>query len=366
MLAAMLAAAASDLFGPVVSTRAFAIGLVYGAVAYLALGILAAVRPRVAEGAGVAFAAAVILAARDMFGPAAAPWRFAGAIALLGLGGALAVRMRPRSWARWYVGFGRTAVALAPGAVALAVAFPAATPGWLRIAAAVAALATGVAVHDFDAAQGATGAPFVLLAISAVAVYFTVPDTELPLVMVGGAVPLAFLSFPQPLRRLGPAGAAAAMGVFAWVVVIGGRARAGAAVAGIAALGLLVMEPIGRRIPKSATALVRRQRRGRPGRSDAWIVVVLVAGVAQLALGIFCARIAGRETDTVLAALMAAPALVLVGAAGPFLLPLKGKDASLHRRHSRPGGGHRHRGVPHASRRPDRGRPHLVDFDDGA
>jgi hypothetical protein len=234
----------------------------------------------------------------------------------------VAVRMRSRIWAAWYVTFGRTALALAPGAAALALAFPIGTPAWLRFAAAGGTLAAGVLVHDFDATQGPRGAPFLLLGLAALAVYYTVPDTELPLVMLGAAVPLVLISVPQPLRRLGPAGSAAAMGAFSWVVVVGGRARAGAVVAGIAALGLLLVEPIARRIPKSTVSLGRKRKRTPAPRSDRWLVVVGVAAVAQAALGGFCATFAGRENDAVLAALMLAPALVLLGAAAPAILPV--------------------------------------------
>jgi hypothetical protein len=160
-----------------------------------------------------------------------------------------------------------------------------------------------------------------LLCVSAVAVYFTVPDTELPLVMVGCAVPLALLSFPQPLRRLGPSGAAAAMGVYAWVAVIGGRGRPGSAVAAIAALGLLIAEPVARLIPSSTESLIKRDHHRPRGRSDAWIIVAVVAALAQLALGVFCATVAGRETDTALAILITVPAFVVMGAAAPLLLP---------------------------------------------
>jgi hypothetical protein len=316
----LAATTSHDLFTPVLSSRAFAVGLALGALAYLATGLLAAITRRSRDGAGIAFAAAALLAIRDVFGARVAPAGLFVAIALLAIGGALATRMRPRMAARWYVAPGRAALALTPGALALALAFPIDTPSWLRFAVAAGALISSVLVMDFDKAQGAKGAPLMLLAISAIAVYFTVPDTELPLVMLGCALPLALLSIPQPLRRLGPAGTAAAMGVFAWVVVAGGAARGGSIVAGLATLGLLVAEPVGRRIPKSTLALAKPRRR-RAKASDAWIVVVAVAAIAQTALGLFCATIAGREVDVGIALLMVTPALVLLAAAAPVLLP---------------------------------------------
>jgi hypothetical protein len=309
-----------DLFAPVVSTKAFAIGLLYGALAYLATGLIAALRHRTREGGGVAFAGALFLSVRDLYGDKGAPIGFALALVLLAVGGHIATRARPRLWTTWYVALARTAVALVPGAAALVVVFPVGTPTWLRFAAGASAVLAGVLVHDFDATQGPRGGPFLFLALGALAVYFTVPDTELPLVMLGVAVPLALISVPQPLRRLGPAGATAAMGAFSWVVVLGGRGRAGSIVAGLAALGLLLVEPLGRRIPTSNVALGKR-RRHRPKPAEKYLFVIGVASIAQVTLGAFCAKIAGREGDAILAALMAVPALVLLAAGAPYLLP---------------------------------------------
>ena len=195
-----------DLFAPVVSSKAFAIGLLFGALGYLATGIIAALRHRTREGGGVAFAGALFLATRDLYSNRGAPLAFGAALVLLAVGGHLAQRVRPRIWAQWYVGPARTALALLPGAAVLAAAFPVETPGWLRFAVGGSAVLTGLLVHDYDATQGPRGAPFLFLLFAAVAVYFTLPDTELPLVMLGVAIPLALISFPQPLRRLGPAG----------------------------------------------------------------------------------------------------------------------------------------------------------------
>ena len=304
----------------VVTSRAFSMGLIYGALAFLATGVVAALRRRTTEGAGVAFAVATFLAIRDVFGFDIAPWRMVIPFVLLGIGGWLAMRMRPRVWARWYVSLLRTGIALLPGAIALVIVFPLPDPSWLRWAAGAGALIAGVLVHDFDAAQGPKGAPFAFLALSALAVYYVVPDTELPIVMLGCAAPLVLISVPQPLRRLGPAGAASAMGVFAWVVAVGGRGRAGAVVAGIAAVGILIAEPLGRRIPRPPVSDPRK-REARA--SDRWLVVVAVACLAQLALGAYCATIAGREDDPVLALLMCLPVLVIMGAAAPYLLATK-------------------------------------------
>jgi hypothetical protein len=321
----LAAIAPDDFLGPIFESRAFAVGLVYGCIAFLATGIVAAVRRSTTEGGGLAFACAVPLGVRDAFGTEVINLGLIVALALLAIGGALGMRMRSRVSSRWYASFGRTVVALLPGAAVLTLSFPAESPSWLRYAAGAGTLLTGALVHDFDATQGPQGAPFVFLAVATVGVYYTVPDTELPLVMLGVALPLVLISAPQPLRRLGPAGTAAAMGVFAWVVVVGGRGRPGSVIAGFATLGILLVEPLGRRVPKSTLALARRRKQPPP---DRWLAVIAVAALAQLFLNAFCATIAGRETDAALAALMVLPALVLLGAAAPYLLPTaKGPDS---------------------------------------
>jgi hypothetical protein len=317
------ATASSELFGHVVSSRAFAVGLIYGAFAFLGTGVYAALRRSAREGGGITFAAAVLLGARGLYGVRVVPNGLIASILLLAIGGAIAQRMQPRAWAPWYTGFLRSTAALAPGAFFLAATFPLATPSWLRFAAALGALVAGTAAIDFDAEQGPRGAPFALLAASAAAVYYIVPDTELPLVMVGCALPLVFISLPQPLRRLGPAGTAAAMGVYSWVVVVGARGRPGAAVAGIAALGLFLVEPLARRVPPPPEPFRRRHRRGDKKPADSWLFVIGVALIAQFGLGVFCAKIAGREMSPMTAMVMCVPALVLLGAAAPALLPLK-------------------------------------------
>jgi hypothetical protein len=347
-LAPVVGTASVDLFGHVVASRAFAIGLLFGAFAYFASGLVSVLRRRIHDAAGLEFAAALVLAVRAVFGGTAAPLGLILGIGLLAIGGALAARSQPRIATAWYVGFVRTGAMLVPGALVLVAAFPLHNPSWVRLAVGIGVVVAGPLVHDFDSGQRARGAPFLLLAVAAVAVYYTLPDTELPLVMLGCALPLMFLSVPQPLSRLGPAGSAAAVGVFMWIVGVGGRDRAGAVVAAVAALGLLLVEPLARRVPRSTVALGKRRRQRTRG-TDNWLLVIGVAGVSQLALGAYCATIAGRENDVVLAALMAAPALVLLGAAAPMLLPVETvvrrpahgpRPPGVHRRRSRAHGHH--------------------------
>jgi hypothetical protein len=142
---------------------------------------------------------------------------------------------------------------------------------------------------------------------------------------------------------MGPAGTAATMGVFAWVIVVGGQARAGSVVAGFATLGLLLVEPLARRVPRanpSTGKMGDATGKWSDGRKNAerWISVVIVAALVQLTLCAYCATMAGREAEAYAAALMVAPALVLVGALAPTVLPLARAKPRLSasRRRSKP------------------------------
>ena len=323
-----------ELVNNILVSKAFAVGALYGAFGFLLLGVLAALRRRTTEGGGIALAAATYLAVRDVWGGDIAPLGLALAIVLLAVGGASGKRMRSRMWDRWYVSFVRTAVALLPGALVLGLTFPLSTPGWLRVAAPVGAVLTGVLVCDFDLEQGPRGAPFALLFVSALGIYYTVPDTELPLVLLGASVPFAIVSFPQPLRRLGAAGSAAMCGIVAWVVVVGGQGRPGSVVAGFGTLGLLLVEPLGRRIPRSR--LVNRKWDPPRLHSENWLAVTLVAGLVQLTLCAYCATMAGRENEALAAALMVLPAMILLGALAPTVLPLRPKASALPARRGSP------------------------------
>jgi hypothetical protein len=66
----------------------------------------------------------------------------------------------------------------------------------------------------------------------------------------------------------------------------------------------------------------------------------------------YCAKIAGRESDTTLAALMTAPALVLLGGAAPYLTPIltAGRRGPHNSHKSSRHAGHHHRSRPTRSR----------------
>ncbi len=123
-------------------------------------------------------------------------------------------------------------------------------PEGAPVAVAVVAVAlAAAAVVDFDETHrdGALGLP--LLGLAVVGVILTVPDTERAAALLGVAIPLSLAGWPLRLMSLGPGGAAAVAAV-GWVCALAGASRPGALVGGIASLGLMLAEPVGRRLAK--------------------------------------------------------------------------------------------------------------------
>ena len=69
-------------------------------------------------------------------------------------------------------------------------------PGWLRVIVVVVASAGAVAVAETDELWCETGVTPLLLAISAVAIYLAVPDTEETAAFLGVVLPVALLGWP--------------------------------------------------------------------------------------------------------------------------------------------------------------------------
>jgi hypothetical protein len=215
------------------------------------------------------------------------------------------------------------ALAAAGGAGIVAATDPPATLAlplpWIAVVAGVA----GALLAGFDRRWRGHGLAPLLLAVSAVGVYATVPDVEWALVVVGAALPLTPLGWPGPLapgglrgprRRDGPAqpppslgvaGSLAAAALLAWTVAAGGAGRPGSVVGGLACLGVLAVEPLARLLdPRHRSALARPR-------------VAWTALAAHLVLVAVAARVVGR-TETVAAALPLA-GLALAAALGVAL-----------------------------------------------
>ncbi len=210
-------------------------------------------------------------------------------------------------------------LAAIPGAAFVAWAASAANPvqwiPWLVLGATVVG---GALVADFDGANARAGLGPVLLAIAALGMYSTLPDTEQIVVVAGVTLPLALLGTPYALASFGP-GAFGIVGLVAWVAAVGGRGRPGSVVAAIACLGLMLVEPVVRR------GLRGRIRTHRSPRSAATIGVV----VLQIPLVLVIARVAGLRTSARSAAAISAVALAVAAAVLTGLLAARSGSSAL-------------------------------------
>ena len=196
--------------------REFVFALVLGAAAAALAGLFVFARPHRAlpANAGLFLLGALLVA---WIGEV--PTLVLIAIGLTAAAGAIPASLRAR------------AVLCLPGALLLALATGAATLPWIRLLVVIAVP---------TCAMLAPG----LVAVAAVGLFFSVPDTEDALVLMGVAAPFVFLSAPRSLAALGAIGSFGFVAAFTWVAVTGSVGRPAVAVPALLALGLLVIEPI--------------------------------------------------------------------------------------------------------------------------
>lgn len=272
---------------------AFRSGLVVGVIALL-IGVGAGLAwrfrrddPLPVAGLLMAGAAVVVLMRLDLLGGGLA----AGLVVLAGAG--LVADWFPRS--RLFLPL----LAL-PGAWLVATATEATQP-WapLVIGATVALGGSLVASFDHRWSDRPLGPGLVVLSL--VGVFATVPETKEALPVLGAVLPIGLIGWPASIAALGAGGSLAITGLLAWTVAQGGTFRESAIVGGLACLGVLVAEPVGR-------SLRHRQASGhRP-----YPIAALLALVATHVVVVYlAARVAGLRDDLSSAVALAVIALVL-------------------------------------------------------
>jgi hypothetical protein len=210
-----------------------------------------------------------------------------------------------------------------PGAWILAYRADVVDVDWIRALVLTSVVIGGSLVADFDRRWRHAGFPPVLIAVSVVGVYVTVPDTEQALVLLGVTLPLMLLGWPSALAGLGSAGSYAAVGVLAWTAAAGGLARPSSIVGGIACLGLMAVEPLARAARPSASRVLDAAARQ-------WWGAVAV-GASHLVLVYVASRVAGLQSGTGAATLIVSVELCLAVAATIALGTLwdRGENPSL-------------------------------------
>lgn len=131
-----------------------------------------------------------------------------------------------------------------PGAVVITHQTRLPTEHWVAPLVVATTVVGGTLVADLDRRHARRGWGPVLFAITVVGVYFTVPDTELALVLLGASLPIVVLGWPFALTSIGWVGAYPAVGALAWTAAYEGAGRPSAIVPAVACLGLFIVEPV--------------------------------------------------------------------------------------------------------------------------
>lgn len=151
------------------------------------------------------------------------------------------------------------------------------------VAAAVLAALAGDA--DESLARSAAGPP--LLAASVAGMYGAVPETGQILPVLVVMVPVALVGAPLGRARLGAAGSAAVVVLLAAVVAAGGSGRPASIVGALACLGALGLEPVARRLAGGGT----------PWPAAWWVPPVAWLVAVHVAVVVLASRVAGVSDD---------------------------------------------------------------------
>jgi len=185
---------------------------------------------------------------------------------------------------------------------------------WVRALTFVTIAVGAPLVADFDRENARAGLAPVLLVVTALGMYTTVPDTEQAAILVGATLPLGLLGWPKPLASLGAPGAAATVGLIVWTASVGGRGRPGAIVGAMACLGVMLLEPLVR----SAF-----RRRPAPAPTSPLSSGMVVMAALHVALVLCVSLAAGREVSARAAAAISVVAFAAAAAALAVILMLR-------------------------------------------
>jgi len=241
------------------------VGYLLGAACLLLVAIVSLLRPRPVPIAGLAIAAAGIAGVDRLY---SAPVELIVGVLLLALGGLVPVKSDV------------AVMALSlPGAAVLGYLFVDVGHPELIVFVVAGVTVLGPMCARFDTTHpDGMGTSFMVIAY--LAALALVPDTEQVVVVCAAAVPIIFAGYPLRLARLGRPGALAASGLLFWVVAIGGAARLSAVVAGAGVLGILIADPVARRLRAPSSESARAESAPLAGIAvQAGIAIALVSAV---------------------------------------------------------------------------------------
>jgi hypothetical protein len=232
------------------------------------------------------------------------PWEVVLGVAGVTAGVDLAVATGQRTWVR--------AAAAVPFAALIATSAELPDRTWFQLAVVVAIAGGGALAAATDTRWRRQAVAPVLVTGSALGIYAAVPDTEHILAVIGVLVPVALLSWPIPVVRLGAGGAAGTVALVLWAAAYGSRGRPASFLGTVACLGLLAALAVGPRLAPSVPSLL-------DGLSTRASVVVL--GALQAVIALFAARTAGLQSGVPLALLLALPPTALAVTIGAVVRP---------------------------------------------
>lgn len=216
----------------------FRSGLVIGVAALVGGGMLGVLwrirRATPVPAAGLLITAAGYLALQGLVSPAGGLWQ---GLFLLLLGGTLQRRetriLRVIAW-----------LFIAAGGWLMLETTPVSDSHWVGWFGLLVILVASPAVAGIDRflAEAALGPP--LFGLSVVGIFFAVPDTEAPLMLMSVSLPIAFMGWPIRLASLGSPGAYGSVGLLVWAIVTGGYGRPGSLVGATLCLGVLLLFPM--------------------------------------------------------------------------------------------------------------------------
>jgi len=169
-----------------------------------------------------------------------------------------------------------------------------------RLLILVAIAAGGALVADTDHQYRTTSVGPLLIIISVVGIFFAVPDTESALLLLGVSLPFLLTAWPKPIASLGSPGAMMMTALLMWVAATGSAGRLAVVVGATATLGILVAEPVVRRVVPG------------PVRTMGGDAVMVAA--AQLVVVFVASRLAASARSTLMAVSLASLTLSLAAA----------------------------------------------------
>jgi hypothetical protein len=281
-----------------VDRPSFQVGLAVGVVATLLLVAFVVVSPRrrPLALAGIGLCAATYVGAHLANVSFPRPGFLALGLIALGAAGAWCERSS--------IGFVARLALFVPGALLLAPAFVPHDEAFVRPFLIVFVVLAAAAAVEWPRWERVADAGPVLLLLAVGGAYACVPDTEHAALVLGVAIPLACTGWPARFLTLGAGGAAASVGLLAWVAGTDGVARPGAVVGAVACLGVIAFVPLLVRsgLPLGARGTAPDDPGVRP--------IVAVVGV-QLVVVAACSRLAGLEASAVVSTVIAVFALTV-------------------------------------------------------